>query len=316
MVLQEEDEEVAKLTISRGISGSGKSTWARQQPNAIVVSRDDLRELLYPGVDYYNADKDLFNERERVVSAMQDAMVAGGLKAGKHVIVDNTNIEWKYVKSLAKIGYRYGAEVEVKVFEVPLTEAIRRDVWRGENGGRYVGATVITKQYNRFKANKNKQLEPVFAPSPYHGTPGKPKAFLVDIDGTLAHMRDYRGPFDWHNVGLDDVDKIIVGIVGAIWQGTYSVDEPYTVIAMSGRDEVCRKETEDWLRNKAYCYYDELFMRPEGDMRPDNIVKAELFDKYVRDNFDVQFVLDDRDQVVDMWRRMGLTCLQVAEGDF
>jgi len=62
--------------------------------------------------------------------------------------------------------------------------------------------------------------------------------------------------------------------------------------------------------------FDELFMRPEGDMRPDNIVKAELFDTYVRDNYDVQFVIDDRDQVVDMWRRMGLACLQVAPGDF
>ena len=27
-------------------------------------------------------------------------------------------------------------------------------------------------------------------------------------------------------------------------------------------------------------------------------------------------VLDDRNQVVKMWRENGLTCLQVAEGDF
>jgi hypothetical protein len=69
-----------------------------------------------------------------------------------------------------------------------------------------------------------------------------------------------------------------------------------------------------WLDN--YITYDHLFMRPEKDMRPDNIVKAELFDQYVRDNFDVRFVLDDRDQVVDMWRAMGIKTLQVEPGAF
>ena len=92
------------------------------------------------------------------------------------------------------------------------------------------------------------------------------------------------------------------------------LDKEY-VIVMSGRDESCRTETERWL-NKHNIPFDFLFMRPEGDMRKDNIIKHELFNKYVRDNYDVKFVLDDRQQVVDMWRKMGITCLQVAEGDF
>ena len=57
-------------------------------------------------------------------------------------------------------------------------------------------------------------------------------------------------------------------------------------------------------------------MRPAGDRRRDSIVKAELFDRKVRDEYRVLVVLDDRKQVVDMWRSLGLTCLQVAEGDF
>jgi hypothetical protein len=58
-----------------------------------------------------------------------------------------------------------------------------------------------------------------------------------------------------------------------------------------------------------------LYMRQDGDFRRDDIVKQEILDKYI-DKDRVLFVLDDRDQVVDMWRRNGLTCFQVAEGDF
>lgn len=41
-----------------------------------------------------------------------------------------------------------------------------------------------------------------------------------------------------------------------------------------------------------------------------------MFEEHIRNKFCVEYVLDDRNQVVDMWRNMGLTCLQVAEGGF
>jgi hypothetical protein len=57
-------------------------------------------------------------------------------------------------------------------------------------------------------------------------------------------------------------------------------------------------------------------MRPTGDQRKDNIVKRELFDTWVRGKYNVRFCLDDRDQVVEGWRAMGLTCFQVQPGAF
>lgn len=295
-----------KLTIVRGISGSGKSTWTNAQ-SAKIVSRDAIRIGLF-GVEY---DPSI----ESDVTLVEHAMIAAYLKAGHDVISDNTNIEWKFVKALAKIGYRYGAEVELKVFDVPLKEAKRNNDHRAMLGGRHVPHEIIERQHARFQSTKANELEPVPELIPYSGTPGKPKAFLVDIDGTLAHMRDYRGPFDWHKVSLDDVDEVISNIVYDITFGAYERNASYEVIVMSGRDESSREETIKWL-HKHHISFDRLFMRPAGDFRPDNIVKHELFNNHVRDNFDVQFVLDDRQQVVDMWRRMGLTCLQVAEGDF
>lgn len=307
-----------KFIIVRGISGSGKSTWARSQAGAIVVSRDDIRVMLYgsDGPDYYEHPE--LKSREAFVTKVERAIITNGLNYGKTVISDNTNIEMKFVNKLAAIGYSVGVPVEVKVFDVAFDTAVARVGKRAGMGGRDLPVEVIRKQYDRFVNTKNAELSKPFDVQPYEGTPGKPKAFLVDIDGTLAHMRDYREPFEWHKVHLDDVDDVIADITlylsAGSWYATDGEDE-LTTIVMSGRDEVCRKETEEWL-DKHNIHFDHLFMRPEGDSRKDNIVKAELFDNYVRDNYDVKFVLDDRDQVVDMWRSMGLTCLQVAPGDF
>jgi hypothetical protein len=75
-------------------------------------------------------------------------------------------------------------------------------------------------------------------------------------------------------------------------------------------------------------HYDNiLFMRPDDDYRPDAEVKSELFDKIVNTwtflfngergtSFSDTIIFDDRQSVVDMWRSRGLTCFQVAKGDF
>lgn len=302
------------LTILRGLSGSGKSTWAESQPNAVVVSRDKLRVALFgdDGPDYYKRPD--LRKCEDLITRVEHEAIKRGLLDGQHVISDNTNIEVKYMKPIAHIAYALGKTVQVRIFDVPLHTALNRNKQRAILGGRNVPEDVIRKQHDRFQHAKNITLEPEPRPVPYEGTPGKPKAFLVDIDGTLAHMKDKRGPFDWAKVGLDDVDEVISDIVYRLWDNHDGLPG-YTVIVMSGRDESCRAETAEWLDLNGIPW-DHLFMRPEKDMRKDNIVKAELFDKYVRDNFDVQFVLDDRNQVVDMWRAMGIKTLQVAEGDF
>lgn len=298
------------LTIYRGISGSGKSTVARQTGD-IVVSRDDIRDMLFPGhrsdpAGYYKAPG--LGVRESKVTAFQDGAIDHGLKAGFNVIVDNTNIEMRYVKAIAKIGYRHGAEVVVRVFDVDLATAIFRDQRRGTLGGREVGSNVITDQYNRFKQSKKFDLEPVVYPKPYSGTPGKERALMVDIDGTLADMADKRGPYDL-NVGVDNPRQVVIDAV-------HTLSLNYIIIIMSGRKTKTREETIKWLVANGLGWYDELFMRADDDNRADNLIKADLFDEFVRDNYDVQFVLDDRDQVVDMWRRMGLNCFQVQPGAF
>lgn len=135
---------------------------------------------------------------------------------------------------------------------------------------------------------------------------GLRRAIICDIDGTLAHMSERR-PYDWHRVGEDTIDQVVIDLLRRF--------DDKEVILVSGRDEVCRRETVDWLKENRVPFH-HLYMRPEGDNRKDVEVKQEIYDNYIKDTFNVELVLDDRNQVVKMWRANGLKCLQVAEGDF
>ena len=136
------------------------------------------------------------------------------------------------------------------------------------------------------------------------------RAVLVDIDGTLALRTGDRSPFDWHRVGEDEPNPPVVELVRTINAAGF-----HRIILMSGRDQSCRMQTEMWL-DAQRVPFDELHMRPEKDNRKDSIVKEELYRKHVDGRHEVAFVVDDRNQVVAMWRGLGLSCFQVAEGDF
>ena len=99
------------------------------------------------------------------------------------------------------------------------------------------------------------------------------------------------------------------------WRRVLAESKRYRIIVMSGRDEVCRWQTEMWLAAQGV-QFDELHMRRHKDNRPDTVVKRELFEAHIAGRYEVAFVVDDRQGVVDQWREMGLTCMQVAPGNF
>ncbi len=294
-----------ELILTRGIPASGKSTWAKAWvvagKNRVRVNRDDIRMQLF-GVEF-GCDED-------AVTAVEDAMVAAALKAGNSVVVDDCNVQRKYINRLAGIGHKYSARVTVKQFNVALSEALERNSKRS----RIVPEEVIRGMHKRLGGDLSGVLDNPLVIEQYVPDPKNAwrKAILVDIDGTLAQM-DGRGPFDWKRVGEDKPVQTIIDLVNN--EFVKVGNEVVVVIVMSGRDGSCRKETMEWLDEHGVGF-DMLLMRPAGDMRKDSLVKYELFDKHIRNDYDVQYVLDDRNQVVDMWRALGLTCLQVAEGDF
>lgn len=314
---------MSTLTITRGLPGSGKTTYAKRWvgENAFIrarVNRDDLREMLHGGPHGYP------RELEQSITFAQQAGVRALLMSGKDVIVDDMNLANWQVKNWMKVAAEAKADFEVVDFtNVSVSECVIRDHERGAQGGHRVGEGYIRAKYDQFIKGRPYPLPMPEQPAkayrePYTAPKRRPdggpvaKCILVDIDGTMAKMNG-RGPFDWWAVGEDLPNQAVVDMVWAYSRSGWTAD--VEVIFMSGRDEVCRAETTKWLEELGFANK-LLLMRPKGDTRADHVVKLELFDQYIRDYLDVQFVLDDRNQVVDMWRDIGLTCLQVAPGDF
>lgn len=304
---------MTELVITRGLPASGKTTWAlewiRSGEQRARANRDDLRMALFGkawGLTY---------QEENYVTIAQHQAIKDLLDRGYSVVVDDTNLRAKVSRALADIASLAGVDFAVQDFtHVPLEECLRRDKIRHGSGGRYVGVEPITSMHERYLASgplppvrpteRTNTLGDLYVP-----TPGRPKAWIVDIDGTLAQMSPDRKPYDFHLVHLDTPIEATYAVCRALYN--YGRE----LIVMSGRDESCRDETEQWLEKHHLPYY-ELHMRPAGDLRKDAIVKRELFDAHVRDTWHVEGVLDDRDQVVELWRSMGLPTHQVNYGAF
>jgi predicted kinase len=296
---------VTRLLITRGLPASGKTTFARElQPYVVRVNRDDLRIMLH--------GRRLFTQwAEGQVTAVQKHMVEALLRARADVIVDDTNLRAATVRDWATLAARFGASFEVHDFtDVPLEECLRRDADRP--AGEQVGAEAIQRMFDRYLRNRNLPLPiPVIEPDgmTYDPDPDLPPAILVDIDGTVAVM-GARSPYDWDRVGEDAPNHAVIEAVRAMHSAGNAI------VFCTGRDEFSRGETEAWLDLFVGVPYEGLFMRPRGDHRRDSIVKREIFSEDIRDRWRIVGVFDDRQHVVRMWRSLGLTVFQVAEGDY
>jgi hypothetical protein len=142
----------------------------------------------------------------------------------------------------------------------------------------------------------------------------KERAIIVDIDGTVARHPN-RGHHEYSKVFEDEPVPAIIDLA-VLLDG--QVD---CTLFVSGRPDSCRADTALWItRHIPELDIDNefafLFMRATGDYRSDDIIKREIYEKNIKDRYDVLYVLDDRNRVVKMWRELGLTVLQVADGDF
>ena len=297
------------LTITVGISGSGKSTWAHDQwqmnpEGTIIVNRDKIRELLFgyterSATSYYSRTD--LSKREKQVTRFEDTLINEGLQDGKHVIVDATHLKRSY---LTRFAY-WNVPTEIKLFEVSIYIAVRNDLRRL----RRVGKDIIKAQIGRFdQLKKDLEKNPIdFTPKEFSNPlSNKPDCILVDIDGTLAHMNG-RSPYDWKRVGEDIKDHSVAVV-------SNDLEYRNKIIICTGRDESCLEETKKWLRMKGI-FYDEMIMRKAGDQRADWIVKEEMWRKIAEDNY-ILGMIDDRQQVVRRARSLGLKVFNVEYNNF
>lgn len=142
-------------------------------------------------------------------------------------------------------------------------------------------------------------------------------AVIFDIDGTLAdnsHRVHYiQGtPKNWHaynaNMHLDEPIEPTCRLLRAC-------ATRYDIILMTGREDQYQGVTEDWLREQ-WLPFMCLFMRPTGHHGPDHHMKLGWLARARSEGYEPFMVVEDRSQVVAMWRAAGLVCLQCAEGNY
>lgn len=143
-----------------------------------------------------------------------------------------------------------------------------------------------------------------------------PRAIIVDIDGTVAsHYNDVgeqmRGHYEYSKVSDDLPIPEVLEVIAAL------ADAGNGIIFVSDREDSCREETVEWLARFGFSPDSyKLFMRKTGDHRKDFIIKYEIFRENIAEHYDILVCIDDRSQVVSMWREIGIRTLQVADGDF
>ena len=142
----------------------------------------------------------------------------------------------------------------------------------------------------------------------------KQKAIIVDVDGTFAILGK-RSPYNATNAHIVDEPNWPVITTVKLFKQT-----GFKIMFVTGREDKFKMQTvtfiekfTGWTPDKDYT----LFMRKTGDRRKDSFYKAEIYNTYIKENYDVLFALEDRNQMVDAYRKdMNVPCFQVNYGDF
>ena len=143
----------------------------------------------------------------------------------------------------------------------------------------------------------------------------KEKAVIIDLDGTLCNIEHRlhhikKAKPDWKSfyagIPQDSLNTWCKELIDVC-------DVQHYIFLVTGREltKQVRNDTTEWL-SKNGIVYNELLGRDKGDYRPDDVLKKEIYKKFIEDEYDVVFIVDDRTRVVEMWRSLGLPCLQCA----
>ena len=286
-----------KFFLTIGVSASGKSTWVQESfdENTIEINRDNIRfNHVLPGSNWstYRFTK----ARETEVTRIAIEQFENAVLTNNNIVVSDTNLKKEYRDIWIDRATNAGYEVIIQEFPITLEEAWKRDASR-LNG---VGHNVIYDQY--------KLWEEYIGRKKYVPDNSKPKAILIDIDGTIAEKGD-RYIFDWMKVDVDLPRTTIIAIIKSFITASGAIP-----IFLSGRDSICRELTRDWIINHTNIADPLLYMRPENDQRKDTLIKEEIFWEHIADHYNIIAAFDDRPCIVRLYNSIGVpNVIEVAD---
>ncbi len=274
---------MSKILVLQGPPASGKSTYAREfikgKQDWVIVNRDSLRE---GRGDYW------IPSQEDYISDLEEFSIKAAIKRGYNVIIDATNLNPKTIDKWNKLAKETNSSTEFKKFYIPFKEALERDKKRE----RSAGEKVLRRFYQQYYPEQYMRETAEFD-SRYIREQDKtlPKCIIVDLDGTLA-IHQGRNAFDYSKLLSDKPNYPLVDLLRIL---SGSVD----IIFFSGREgtEQCQEDTVKWINDNINIPY-RLFMRKEKDYRPDEVIKEELYNEVIKDNYYCVAIFDDRNRVI------------------
>jgi predicted kinase len=294
---------MTKLIAMQGLQGSGKSTWAKEfvakNQNYYRVNSDELRTMLF---DSGNPGTKWSRDKEDAVVIFQYHGVVSLLKAGKCVVWDNMNLSKTAQERCVAAAEESGAQLLWHPMTRPVALCVARDAARPAS--QRIGRAIIENCALYYDWIPWKEY-PVLQPD------GK-DIVVFDLDGTLCNCEWRREiaarkkPFDWKSFfaacGIDKPNHPILD-----W--ALSLQKDHYIVISTGRHERYGDISASWLKIYGVNFL-HMFMRRNSDNRHDYEAKNDMCQHLPKDR--IKFVVDDRPQVVRMWRDNGIKVYPVG----
>ena len=305
-------ELTKKLILMQGIPASGKTTWSKnwvaEDPKTrIRFSNDDIRNML--GVYWVLS-------RESLVKSIKLDIIEKAMENNFDIVVDNMNLNPLEIKLWEDIVNNWNTKNTIpykiethQCFDVSLETCIERDSKRVNP----IGTGVIINTFKRYRQYIATELNKKEVTSWKSINTCLKDAIIVDLDATLAFNTSGR-PF-WEQGCAEGIPKDVIDIRMRELLLSICACSECSFIVLTGKEDLpeIREATSSWL-DINWLHPTELIMRPKGDVSKGDLCKFNLYNKFIKDKYNVLAVFEDSKKCVDMWRREGLLCLQPNSG--
>ena len=292
-----------KVKILRGCSGSGKTTlrkeWLSKQRYGII-SRDELRNALF--AQYGN---NINNEQEVIITNISHELLQQYIKRRMDIIIDNTNLRAKDVRSyLEIIEYYNKLNDNITIEFIDLTDIpLKKLKEQNNNRDTAIAESEVERQFETSRTNKTFYEDIHRRGEKLNNDINKPPVVIFDLDGTLAFKSKNRGWYDTEGFIDDTLNDYVYN------NYILHKNAGHKIIICTAREIASRLETWEWLKqNNIEC--DQIYFRANGDSRKDATVKKEMWME-ILENYYIVCLYDDRVDVVKHARSLGMNVFSV-----